>query len=289
MFAYWEANQSRHEGRGPTPAEIVAACGVSIHAARAAVLRFRRGRVPVDSGAGLAPKTVKNVHRMLHRAFVDAVAWDYMVSNPAEHASLPREQRRMSRNRPKPWTVDELTAWLRLALSDRFAALWLLAATSGMRRSELAGADRELLDLDAGTLSIEDTRVVVAGQTIDSDGKSNSGVRVISLDPFTVDLQRQYLAVLDGERAAFGAGYDSAHGKLMRFEDGRRLHADTVTRRFNRLVDLAGVRRIRLHDVRHTYATLAQMSGIASDASFDEISERILPATSSIRIDHGLG
>ena len=158
-----------------------------------------------------------------------------------------------------------------------------------MRRSELAGADRELLDLDAGTLSIEDTRVVVAGQTIDSDGKSNSGVRVISLDPFTVDLQRQYLAVLDGERAAFGAGYDSAHGKLMRFEDGRRLHADTVTRRFNRLVDLAGVRRIRLHDVRHTYATLAQMSGIASDASFDEISERILPAMSSIRIDHGLG
>jgi hypothetical protein len=63
----------------------------------------------------------------------------------AEHASLPREQRRLSRNRPKPWTVGELTAWLRLALSDRFAALWLLAATWGMRRSEPAGAGRELL------------------------------------------------------------------------------------------------------------------------------------------------
>lgn len=142
MYAYWLQHQPRHEGRGPAPAEIVAACGVSIYAARAAVLRFRRGRVPVDAGAGLASKTVKNVHRMLHRAFVDAVAWDYTVTNPAEHASLPREQRRLSRNRPQPWTADELTAWLQLALSDRFAALWLLAATTGMRRSELAGVDR---------------------------------------------------------------------------------------------------------------------------------------------------
>lgn len=73
-----------------------------------------------------------------------------------------------------------------------------------MRRSEPAGADRELLDLDAATLSIEDTRVVVAGQTIDSDGKSNSGVRTISLDGFTVELLRQYLALLDDEREGFG-------------------------------------------------------------------------------------
>jgi integrase len=271
MYAYWQANQARYEGRGPTPAEVVAGCGVTIHAARAAVRRFRRGRVPIEHGAGLAPKTVKNVHRMLHRAFADAVAWDYIVTNPAEHASLPREQRRMARNRPKPWTVDELTAWLRLALSDRFAAMWLLAATTGMRRSELAGADRELLDLDAATLTIEDTRVVVAGQTIDSDGKSNSGVRVISLDAFTVQLLRQYLEVLDDERAAFGPSYDTAHSKLMRYEDGRRLHADTVTRRFNRLVDLAGVRRIRLHDVRHTYATLSLDSGVHAKIVSDRI------------------
>ncbi len=271
MYAYWNEHRDRRRGQGPTPMEIVAATGVTIHAARAAVLRFRRGRVPVDVGTGLAPKTVKNVHRMLHRAFSDAVAWDYLVSNPAEHASLPREQRRMSRNRPQPWTVDELSAWLRVALTDRFAALWLLAATSGMRRSELAGVDRELLNLGAATLSIEDTRVVVAGQTIDSDGKSNSGVRTISLDAFTVDLLRQYLVMLDGEREAFGEGYDTAHRKLMRYSDGRRLHADTVTRRFNRLVDAAGVRRIRLHDVRHTYATLSLDNGVHAKIVSDRI------------------
>lgn len=271
MFAYWTEHQHKRDGLGPAPAEIVAACGVTIHAARAAVLRFRRGRVPAGNGAGLAPKTVKNVHRMLHRAFVDAVAWNYMVSNPAEYASLPREQRRGARNRPKPWTVDELTTWLRLALSDRFAALWLLAATTGMRRSELAGVDRDLLDLDDATLTIEDTRVVVAGHTIDSDGKSNAGVRTISLDTFTVELLRRYLATLDAEREAFGSGYDTDHNKLMRYADGRRLHADTVTRRFNRLVDLAGLRRIRLHDVRHTYATLSLDSGVHAKIVSDRI------------------
>jgi integrase len=270
MYAYWNERRELREGLGPTPADIVAACGVTIYAARAAVLRFRRGRLPIDAGAGLAPKTVKNVHRMLHRAFTDAVAWDYLVSNPAEHASLPREQRR-GRTRPKPWTVDELTAWLRLALSDRFGAMWLLAATTGMRRSELAGVDRGLLNLDAGTLNIEDTRVVVAGYTIDSDGKSASGVRTISLDAFTVELLRGYLGVLDVEREAFGPDYDTTHTLLMRYEDGRRLHADTITRRFNRLVDLAGVRRIRLHDIRHTYATLSLDSGVHAKIVSDRI------------------
>ena len=165
-----------------------------------------------------------------------------------------------------------------MALSDRFAALWLLAATTGMRRSELAGADRDLLDVDAGTLTIADTRVVVNGHTVESDGKTESGVRTISLDGFTVELLRGYLALLDREREAFGASYP-AHGTLMRYEDGRPLHADTITRRFNRLVDLAGVRRIRLHDIRHTYATLSLDSGVTPKVVSDRIGHADLSVT----------
>ena len=57
----------------------------------------------------------------------------------------------------------------------------------------------------------------------------------------------------------------------MRFSDGRALHADTITPRFNRLVDLAGVRRIRLHDVRHAYATLSLDSGVHAKIVSDRI------------------
>ena len=87
-----------------------------------------------------------------------------------------------------------------------------------MGRSRLLGVDEVLhdlvgkfvraglsrptrLNLDARTLAIEDTRVVVVGYTVESDGKSNAGVRVISLDDHTVELLRAYLAVLDERHA----------------------------------------------------------------------------------------
>ena len=65
---------------------------------------------------------------------------------------------------------------------------------------------------------------------------------------------RHHLAVLATEREAFGNGYHDS-GLLVCHPDGRPVHPDTITERFNRLVDRAGVKRIRLHDVRHTYAT----------------------------------
>ena len=65
--------------------------------------------------------------------------------------------------------------------------------------------------------------------------------------------------------------HDAGHGELMRYPDGRARHADTITRHSNRLVDLAGVRRIRLHDVRHTYATLSLDSGVHAKIVSDRI------------------
>jgi integrase len=260
MYEYWNVRRHYRHGRGPTPTQISKACGTSIYAARDAASRFRRGRIPAERTRGLAPKSVKNVHRLLHRALGDAVAWQYLSMNPAEHASVPRD-RGARRNRPQPWTLDELAAWLHAALTDRFAGMWVLAATTGMRRSELAGLSRDMVDLEHGMLIVEDTRVVVDGRVHDSDGKTEDSRRTISLDQFTVAALRDHIGMLDRERSAFGPSYPG-HGKLMVFEDGRRLHPDTITSRFNHLVDLAGVRRIRLHDVRHTYATLARDLGV---------------------------
>jgi integrase len=174
LYEFWDAQ--RKAGKDISPAELVAGVeGITIHAARDAVARFKRGRVPVASTRGLAVKTVKNVHRMIHQAFKDGVAWRYLEYNPAEHAALLRESRRGTRRGGDTWTPDELAAWLAVALDDRDAGVWVLASTTGMRRSELAGADRNRLDLDGATLEIADTRVVVDGKADDSDGKSEAG------------------------------------------------------------------------------------------------------------------
>jgi integrase len=146
---------------------------------------------------GLEPKTVVNTHRMLHRAWQDFAAWGWAKRNVVSDAHPPR----VPRKGRKVWTVAQLQTFLQRARSDRFFALWVLEATSGMRRCELAGARRDLLDLDAGTLTIEITRVVVDGRVIESDGKTENAQHVLALDPFTLAVLQAHVALLDPERA----------------------------------------------------------------------------------------
>jgi integrase len=198
----------------------------------------------------LEPKTVVNTHRMLHRAWEDFTVWGWAKRNVVSDAHPPR----VPRKGRKVWTVVQLQAFLQRARSDRFFALWVLEATSGMRRCELAGVHRDLLNLDAGTLAIEGTRVVVDGKVIESDGKTENAQHVLALDPFTLAALKAHVEQLDRERAEFGPDYHD-HGVLFCWENGKPLHPDTITRRFKQLAAAAGLPGIDLHDVRHSYAT----------------------------------
>ncbi|MDT4987304.1 MAG: hypothetical protein QOI74_1398, partial [Micromonosporaceae bacterium] len=77
-----------------------------------------------------------------------------------------------------------------------------------------------------------------------------------SREAFSFQWSRIWISTVKPSRKEFG------QSKLFCYEDGRRLHPDTITRRFNRLVDRAGLRRITLHGVRHTYATVSVDAGI---------------------------
>jgi integrase len=102
--------------------------------------------------------------------------------------------------------------------------------------------------------AIELTRVVIDGQVVESDGKNENAQRVIALDPFTQAVLSAHAEMLDRERAEFGPDYQD-HGLLFCWEDGRPPHPDTFTRRFHKLAASAGLPKINLHDVRHSYAT----------------------------------
>jgi integrase len=206
---------------------------------------------------GLEPKTVVNTHRMLHRAWEDFAIWGWAKRNVVSDAHPPR----VPRKGRKVWTVTQLQRFLQHARSDRFFALWVLEATSGMRRCELAGARRDLLDLDAGTLSIEITRVVVDGRVIESDGKTENAQHVLALDPFTLAVLKAHVEQLARERRELGPDYQD-HGVLFCWEDGRPPHPDTITRRFKKLAAAAGLPEIDLHAVRHSYATVGRNAKI---------------------------
>ena len=215
---------------------------------------------------GLEPKTVVNTHRMLHRAWEDFTAWGWARRNVVRDAHPPY----VPRKGRKVWSVAQLRMFLERARQDRFFALWVLEATSGMRRSELAGARIDDLDFEAGTLTLERTRVVVDGHVVQSDGKTENAQRIVVLDPLTLTMLRSHVEMLSRERAEFGSGY-AGSGLLFCWEDGRPVHPDTITSRFRKIVESAGLPKINLHDVRHSYASAGR------DAKIDwkTLSERI--------------
>lgn len=144
------------------------------------------------------------------------------------------------------------------ARSDAYSALWLLVRTTGLRRSELAGLRRIDLDLEHARVISGETRVVVGGYATDSDGKSNDSRRTLALDPVTVEALREYVTQWDSWKAEFGHTGEY----LFCHPDGRPIHPDTIAVWFARLSWEAGLPPIRLHDVRHSYATAALRAGV---------------------------
>jgi integrase len=207
---------------------------------------------------GLAPKTVRNVHVMLHKALADSVAWRLVAENVAVHARPPR----VTRTRPAVWTVAQLGAFLASVRDDRFYALYLASATTGMRRSELCGPRWPDLDLAQGRVSVAETRVVVRGHAQDSDGKTVRSRRLLSLDPATLRALGEHQERQAEERAFFGPDYRPG-AWIFTWENGRPVHPDVVRQRFNRAVLRAGLPPIRLHDIRHCYATAALVAGVS--------------------------
>ncbi|MFC0540672.1 site-specific integrase [Kutzneria chonburiensis] len=250
MYQMWRAALAAK--REIRPRELAEAVGVHITAARRAVRRYEAGRVPDEPTPGLSPKTVKSVHIMLGPAMATARVWKYISVNPMVGVKPPRVPRGVHNT----WTADQVARFLELTSAERLYGLWVLVASTGMRRSELCGLTLAGLDLAAASVRMTTTRVVAGGKVSDSGGKSERSRRQIALDQYTVSVLRTHVAQLEDERRAWGNGYQD-HGLVFCWEDGRPIYPDTITEQFNRLVDLAGLPRIRLHDVRHSYATIA--------------------------------
>ena len=94
-------------------------------------------------------------------------------------------------------------------------------------------------------------RVVVAGRAEESETKTRAGVRSLALDPVTQDALQEYVRRWEQERELLGQKTQL----LFVWPDGRPLHPDTITALFHKHCKAAELPRIRLHDVRHSYAT----------------------------------
>ncbi|MEX1208770.1 MAG: tyrosine-type recombinase/integrase [Acidimicrobiia bacterium] len=221
------------------------------------------------SGGPLAPKTIRNAHVVLRRAFGDAVRWGLLRDNPAASASPPSTS--VGPKVQDPWQPHEVRAFLSVVEGDEREALWRLAGTTGMRRSEILGIRWSDVNLEAGWLAITQTVVLQRGNPVIGSPKTRRSARRVYLDDRTI-------AVLADLRSHAN---ETARQLVFAHPDGGPLRPDRVTNQFRRICEQAGLRRIRLHDLRHTWATIALQEGVNPKV----VSEQLGHASISITLD----
>lgn len=224
----------------------------------------------VDGHGGLSPATVHDVHRIVRKALADAVRWGLVARNPSDLADPPPQRVVQAQRRAAmtTWTGDEVARFLASTAGHDLHPVWVLAATTGLRRSELLGLRWGDVDLDAATLSVAQTQVLDAhgGWTLRRDAKTRTSGRTIALDARTVTVLRAHRARQVEQRLAAGAGRHDL-GLVFTRADGNPLRPPALSMAFRRACAAIDLPRIRFHDLRHSAATLMQTRGVASDAS----------------------
>ena len=217
----------------------------------------KSGRKDHREGEGLSARTVRYLHTIVHGVLGQAVKDGMLARNPAD-AATPPSAREAKAPEMHCWTAGQLAAFLRWAEgSSQQATLWHVLAMTGMRRGEALALRWRAVDLDAGTVSIRRSAGMVrnAGEGAKvTEGDTKSGKpRVVDLDPATVAQLRAWRK--ERASAALQLGRDDA--LVFGDVENRHRNPEHVSRQFARDVERCpDVPVIRLHDLRHSHATI---------------------------------
>jgi integrase len=217
---------------------------------------------------GLSPKSVHYIHTMVHKALADAFDAGLISANAAARAKPPRP-RSSAPTELRFWTPEQLRSFLNLVVGHRLEGAWHVSAMTGMRRGEVLGLRWADVDLGSSRIHVRQALVSVAYELITSTPK-NHLARVIDLDPGTVDQIRLHRQRQLTEQEEWGDDYGDGDLIFCK-ENGEPIHPQTLSQAFERLVAMSELPRIRLHDLRHTHATIAMRAGVPPKV----ISERL--------------
>ena len=186
-------------------------------------------------------------------------------TTPSTHASSPPTRptvpgpkpRGRRRHGPHCWTAHQLSTFLDATVHLRLHPALVVAATTGIRRGELAGlrwSDRNPI---THTLSIARARKSIGGRSVETPVKTRSSRRSIDLDPAT----ETTLARWRRQQKAGGHPVE-LDDPIFTNPTGRPLHPETISQLFTRQVTRTAMPAIRFHDLRHTHATLLIAAGV---------------------------
>lgn len=239
-------------------------------------------------GAGLSDSTVRGCHVTCRAALEKAVQEGLLRSNPAAGCKLPPKRGREMQVLDR----EELQRFLLQAQAEGYFELFLLDLCTGLRRGELLALQWGDLDFDTGTLTVEKQVCSVKGQFQVSVPKTRASIRKLVLPPGVVEVLREYRR-----------GVDSRWMFPSPVKEDAPLSPGVARRRLQRILERAGCRHIRFHDMRHIFATLSlengmdvktlsAMLGHVSAATTLDIYTHVtddMQTEAAARIDRGLG
>lgn len=232
----------------------------------------QRGGKP---GTGLGVRTTRLTLGRLRSALQLAVRRGMVTRNVAEHVRVTREAKEKAAARGAravPWNEDEVRAFLGAIRNERLFAVMLLALIAE-RPAEVCGLRwADDVDLEAGTIAVGDnTRTIVydrslprgqRNKVVEKGAKTEAGKRLLPLPlPVSVALTI-FRGIQQQEREAAGEGYEQGSGYVLVDELGRPFKTDKLRREAYRLMESAGVRKVRLYDARHACLSWMANSGV---------------------------
>ena len=213
---------------------------------------------PHDGRPGLSPKSIKNVHGILHRALQQAQALGYLRRNPTSGCVLPR----IEKKEIEPLEEPQIAAFIEMIEGHRHELLFKVALFTGMREGELLGLRWDCVDFRRGTIRIKQQlrREQRKGGTYYISSPKNGKPRTIVPAPIVMNLlKEQRHRQMELRRKAGPKWKDS--GMVFTNLTGGYLSYRSVYDCFKRVMEKIGSPKTRFHDLRHTYAVSSLKAG----------------------------
>lgn len=218
----------------------------------------------LESGT-LSDENVQKVHMILNDALKQAKAWKMISENPVELVKRPRTRMK----KIEVWTTEESQRFLKVAEGDPLRIVFLLALATGMRQGEILGLRWKDVDRKRRIISV--TQILNHdGKEFEDGAKTSSGVRPIRVDQQTMDELEKHRKWQLERRMKFADMYED-HDLVVCTRFGGPVSPRNVNRSFKRLIEKAGVKDIRFHDLRHTHVTFLIKNRVSPQA----IAERL--------------
>ena len=209
----------------------------------------------------LSPKTIKNVHCVVHKALEQARILSYVRSNPASGCILPRAEK----PEIKPLDDIELSTFLKAIKGSQFEVLFTVDLFTGMRQSELIGLTWDCINFERGTIFVNKqlVRERKKNSSFFFSSLKNDKTRSITPASSVMQILKKHKITQAKMKLAAGNDWNDGGFKDLVFtnELGGHLTHNTVARNFKRILNKAGIDDRRFHDLRHSYAVAALRCG----------------------------